>query len=1094
MNTGKKKILVIDNNKSSLGLLLRTLKASSYLAECSFITVDNAHAAIQTIPLEHPNVVLCHRNTPGISLSQLAEVMESCGIPSRSLIAVTTIVSPILETSLYEKYGIAAFIQPHEDTQLVNYLIEILDSTNKPQAKVLTRAAASDGTFTAQTMATVLIDLQENRATGKLTITNQNTRKVIDIVIGNPTHAISNRRQERFGTYLRDIGTISQTECRIAMQHATSQNIRLGESFIALGFLEPEEVDTALTHHTKYCIAESLRWTEGTWQFVPGPIEDLSRITSPLSPLELIVHGLKNSYYAPDVASYLAEENHLSQVRLNDRGARLWNSIRDTLCPSAPACSSDRTLILKELVSSFPSTFDLGRMLDILLQTKSCTIVGIPSSTPLAAPSFAEIASASLPSLSEKPEQSWIEQLKEEPTFRTLSTDEYENEASGYVEIDTLVAQGKHQQRIGTSKRKLLTEYIRIQQRNLYEVLQVEPEATKGAIQSAVTTLRKDFALAQYIFFDLGEDIHKLSEIHEKYNRCERILLDADTRKTYDINLQATHNKKLQRLAIQKQNNLFRAEGHYQHACDRLEKGDLPTAIRALKDAVTLAPNEPDYVADYAWAQYIEGGHSATFTAKAKSMLNNCLSWDLEHAKAHEYLGQIYSQEKDNIELSVHHLGVAIDRNPACDAALQTLESIWHQQNKPLRLERQYRRILYRLAGKNSAAQIKVWFRLAKLYRDTLQDLPRARLALLQAARIHPSSLEIKAALQAIDLPQSAPFFASIQDERQQWNQEHWRPEIADTLIQRAIRAGHEDYAFSIASLSVASEVPCAAAEKYYHQNKRQYLVRAQRSISHSTWAMMRHNDDVPALNALYELVAPAVFESAQTRLSDHNLDMTMEVPLQELPKRFRTVMSYACHQLSVAVPPIFINPPLREQMGIIALQKPIFVAGDEALRCPNDALLAFRITRALSYLSPGRLIGSSMQGRFLKAIFLSLFPENISLLPKANTKTVPAPTHSLPVRALRQKIMSLPSSSLAQASKIANKLITNNTSLNLSRWKQGIDHTANRVATVLSGDIPTVWTATNTTPSLQKDLLSFCSSQSYFEVRKQIGISIKVT
>jgi hypothetical protein len=83
-----------------------------------------------------------------------------------------------------------------------------------------------------------------------------------------------------------------------------------------------------------------------------------------------------------------------------------------------------------------------------------------------------------------------------------------------------------------------------------------------------------------------------------------------------------------------------------------------------------------------------------------------------------------------------------------------------------------------------------------------------------------------------------------------------------------------------------------------------------------------------------------------------------------------------------------------------------VLLAGDAAVAAPERAELGFRLGRAMSYLSPGRVIGGSRPARFLRSAVLAAWsasdPSAAIEDPDGTVAELRAAVRELPVATLR--------------------------------------------------------------------------------------------
>jgi len=83
---------------------------------------------------------------------------------------------------------------------------------------------------------------------------------------------------------------------------------------------------------------------------------------------------------------------------------------------------------------------------------------------------------------------------------------------------------------------------------------------------------------------------------------------------------------------------------------------------------------------------------------------------------------------------------------------------------------------------------------------------------------------------------------------------------------------------------------------------------------------------------------------------------------------------------------------------------------------------------------------------------------------------------------------------------KIMKPILDGRVQVNMSKWLKAVDHTANRVGLILSGDMQVAMSAIKndaaptsklTTAEKEAELIKYAISDEFFEVRRRLGLAI---
>src|SRR5215475_3131555 len=130
--------------------------------------------------------------------------------------------------------------------------------------------AVRSGELAMRPLPAVLLDLHEERATGRLSLKSGRVSKSVDLISGNPVSMSSTPRDEMLGHFLVSGGVISEDQHRAAVAHAGRAGVKLGEALVALRSLTVEQLIDQLGRQARHKLVQALRWPQGAWRFDEG--------------------------------------------------------------------------------------------------------------------------------------------------------------------------------------------------------------------------------------------------------------------------------------------------------------------------------------------------------------------------------------------------------------------------------------------------------------------------------------------------------------------------------------------------------------------------------------------------------------------------------------------------------------------------------------------------------------------------------------------------------------------------------------------------------------------------------------------------------
>ncbi|HTR51706.1 MAG TPA: DUF4388 domain-containing protein [Kofleriaceae bacterium] len=945
-------------------------------------------------------------------------------------------------------------------------------------------AQSRSGELAMRPLPAVLLDLHEELSTGRLSLRRGRVSKTADLVNGNPVSTASTPRDETLGHFLVTSGVISEEQHRAAVGRAATVGGKLGEALVALQILSIEQLVDQLGKQARHKLVQALRWPQGAWRFDPAgqAIEGIQ-----LRMIDVVLGGLRET--AVEDLSRLARLDRMS-FELTTRGHRLRAELRKTfgepviaqIVAGAPMAEIERAVGNRMQARI---AVDAMLMCDAIVAKSAAVGLGtVGTVVSLSRTTLAGFASVrdKLPAdvqteLREQSEDLYDRLFDDDPTLTqdpeppntgAAPIELGDDEDSGLVSEDLLAAAGALREQSTRARQVVAAEHQRIQGADFYAILMVDRDATREDVDDAHQVKQAMFERAIAGGID-GSTRPKVDAIRAAYREARETLADPRRRAQYDRELAGGELVQAPP-ALDTELQFRKAEQH-------MHDGQWTHAIGLLKTVIARSPGEADYHAALGWAQWHAGKNSPQAADAARGHLNHALSIDPDHAAAHDYKGRIDAALHVDDAGAVFHLERAIDLDPARGEALAALDELLVGRGELRRIERVLKRVLFRLRGKGGALEARAWARLARLYFEHLDNPAGGGAAAANARRLAPSDSEVVAVVQHAE--QAARALA--EPGRSGWREALADPQSGAAIVRDAQAAGQGDAAFLAASTMVALGTADSAMEALYEQLRPRTPVLPSAPLSREHWGLLRHRDDTVELGALVELVAPAIHAVAPMTLADGELDVSQRLRDDELPQAFAWLRAQLGALLGVADAPVYARPELGAQLHVVACDPPVLVAGDEALTAPERPDLVFRLARALTFLWPGRAVGSSRPGRVLKAVVLAIVREAAGS--ELGREDVLATAAS-------EALGRLTADARVQARATALRLISQGGGLNLTLWSRSLARTADRAGLLLCGDVPSAFAGAREMGDLDKDLVEFAYSSAHVSLRAGLGLA----
>lgn len=1010
---------------------------------------------------------------------------------------------------LHAETGAQFFAKPFQIKDILNAVKRLVGdeiAATKPARPDVTPTGARKsaamptvGSLAERRPPRILLELWEKKTTGTLLLQRGKVKKEIAFVHGTPVAATSNLRTETLGHFLVARGVIDEARHQQALKRAQESQERLGQALVELGFIGDKDLMKQLGAQMRAKITNVLRWKDGDWMLTPGP-PPATPLQTPVEAPRVVFNGLHKTAHVDEIAQELAGVR--GRIALTLRAERHREAFVRVFGDKGLTALQRRPLIEELLVGSDPTPMLV--QLDALFACGMAELESAAVDKKAPGEKTDPIALERLPVASvivdplPPAEQNLYDKLFGDetgpvtlPELDDASSPFDDDEISGVMQVPSASAPSASAAAAARApsppdaaveelRREVLHEYLAVQGKSHYEVLRLGRGAPAEEIASAYGALGKQFRLERFADVDLGPDYARLEEIHSILRAAFETLSSRELRHAYDAELERAQRPSKAALD---------ADLLAQNAIEKLAAGDADTASDLLERAVAAAPDQADYHALLAWAVFHNEGGDAAAGATAWRHLHAAFEIDADHVSAHEYAGRIAAAAGDDAR-AIDHLTRVLDADPARADALTALEAACLRRGEHKRLERQYRKLIHRLGDAHDPERaLRLWWRLAELYRARLGDRASAKVAYEIAAKLAPDDPRPREAL--------ARLYAENPDTWRQAAQalrESWRLSPDDPAPGRALfelhRAGERwDAAYAVAAALAVRGAADGEAGELLRRFRPRFLVRAQPALDDDVASLaerVRHADDDRDLSQLFARVfavwQPPVGWELLGVVADDRIDGAL------LPTPFLRVLGYCAAQLGVAAPPVYRRADFAEETHVGAARPPVLLAGPQALALADQTALAFRLGRALTYLLPGRAVAGSLPSRQLKQAVLAAMTLAQSSL------RIDDPDGE--IKAIRVALTAAAPALGRQVAPICDRIVAGaQATLNLGRYTRGLARTADRVGLLLCNDLATAVriVLASAAPGAENELIDFALSDEYLQARDALGLSICV-
>jgi len=627
--------------------------------------------------------------------------------------------------------------------------------------------------------------------------------------------------------------------------------------------------------------------------------------------------------------------------------------------------------------------------------------------------------------------------------------------------------------------------------------------------QKVLTSLGEDEAEERAnIYFKLGCIKQAQGQAKQAINNFEKALaLDSAHRSTLDAMVNVYEG-----LKDWKQVNAYRRQilDNVYDAPERFRmlnvigdtwverENNLPKAIEAFEEALDIEPQNhvvlhkllQQYPKTSQWDRMVD-------------TLQRIADLEAQPDRRSKYLytmAQLYRDKLDDQLRAVDLFNEALDLNPGFLEAFERINKILTALKEWKQLERAYRKMLHRVAGKgNNDLEFSLWHALGLIYRDRLGDLNAGVEAFRMGSRLKPDDptehlilAELHERLEQLD---EAAVEYQLMLKLDPMNVDTYRKLYGLYLTQK-----NYDPAWCLAAALAFLHKADEEEQRFYEDYRPQGMVQVKSRLDNEQWVRnLFHEEENLYVGKIFEMIA-----SAALRAKIEALKAKKELPV--LDPRFRQdpatstvtfarTFGWAAQVLGIPCPLLYVRSDVPGALVAVANDQPASVAGQTVLTGFTPQDLTFIV---------GKHLAMYRGEHYIKTLFPTV--TELTVLLFAGIRLVapetPAPADiekqiMATAQTLRQYIQPMQLEGLRM---VVKKFIAEGAKANIKRWVQTVEVTAARAGLLLSGDLEIAKKIIAAEPQVPgdltpqekvKELILFSVSDQYFALRAQLGIAI---
>lgn len=518
-------------------------------------------------------------------------------------------------------------------------------------------------------------------------------------------------------------------------------------------------------------------------------------------------------------------------------------------------------------------------------------------------------------------------------------------------------------------------------------------------------------------------------------------------------------------------------------------------AIEALEEAQELKPN--DHVLLHKLLQLYQRAEEWSKMVDTIRGISDLEEAPERKARYYYTMAQLYRDKIDDADRAVELFNEALDLHPAYLEAFERINKILTQNRNWKQLERAYRKMLHRIAGKgNSDLEHELWYQLGLIYRDRIGDRDKAIDAFKMASHSKPDDLKDRHILSEL-YEVSERFDEAVEQQRFILEKDPLKLDPYRALYRLFLHKRTYDEAWCAAA--AISFMQKAEPEEYqfFEDYRPQGILQVKGRLNTELWNKALFH---PSLNIyvskIFEAIASAALKAkvAQMGAAYRPPDKSFREDVATSTITFARTFGWTAQVLGGPIPELYIR---NDQPGAIK----VLVAEPRASEAGRAVLSGFQ-PHEFAFIC-----GKHLAGHRPELFIRNLFPAQTDLtvmlfagMVIADPKTPLPQELATNVRATAQALSQfMDTQARDYLGNVVKKFVQDGAKVNIKTWMRAAELTACRAALLVCGDLEVakkILSAEGATPELtaadkMKDLLVFTMSENYAVLRKALGVEI---
>jgi tetratricopeptide (TPR) repeat protein len=610
------------------------------------------------------------------------------------------------------------------------------------------------------------------------------------------------------------------------------------------------------------------------------------------------------------------------------------------------------------------------------------------------------------------------------------------------------------------------------------------------------------------VYFRLGAIKQGQGQDRQAVNNYEKALaLNGEHRPTLDalvdIYAKAKDWKQVAEYKRQILDSVFDGAGRY---AILVEIGDLWSeqeknphkAMEAYEEALELKPQ--DHILLH---KILQAYQSAEEWQKMVDTLDAIKAIEERPDRQARYLftqAQIYRDKLEDMDRAVELFNESLDLNPDFLEAFERINKILTAQKNWKQLERSYRKMLHRIAGKGKKElEQTLWHQLGLIYRDRTGQTGEAIEAFRMATAANP------------DATLERQILAELYESTEQWDEaikEQRRLLKADPLAIDNYQALYRlylhkqayDEAWCLAAAMSFMRKADEQTERFYNDFKPAGMLQVTGRLTNEHWmrALVHPNENL-YISKIFEMIAGPALMAKVAQLKAQGKLQLPDPRFKQDPATstvtFAKTFGWAAQVLGIAAPDLYVRNDVPAYVTSVVAERPAMIAGQLVLSGFQPQELTFICGKHLTVFRPEHFIRTLFPTQ--AELTIMLFAGVMLAAPQQPMPPDMAPQIRATAQGLAPYMQPVQLEGLRQ---VVKKFIEAGAKANIKRWNQAVELTSCRAGLVLCADLEIAKKIISQEQQLPgdlpvadklKELLLFAVSEEYSAIRKALGVAV---